>query len=272
MKKIYNSLLLLFLIGNSFGQQLNSEPLIIGKKETLFSTVLNEKRTLNIYLPENYDSTKSYPVIYLLDGTFNEDFIHIAGLVQYFNLQFKMPETIVVGIANIDRKRDFTFHTDSEDLKKSYPTTGHSRAFIQFIEQELQPYITKQLNTNNTRYLIGQSLGGLLATEILLKNPELFSHYLIVSPSLWWDNQSLLKQAPGLLSKQTDEKRYVYLSVGGKEHIIMRKDAKKLQSTIKKSTAKNTQLFFNFMKQESHATILHRSIYDAFLNLFPPVE
>lgn len=270
MKKICNTLLLLFLIGNSYGQQ--SELLIIGKKETLHSTVLNEERILNIYLPENYSTTKSYPVIYLLDGTFNEDFIHISGLVQYFNLQFKMPETIVVGIANVDRKRDFTFHTDSEDLKKSYPTTGNSEAFIRFIEQELKPYITQHFNTNDTNYLIGQSLGGLLATEILLKKPELFSHYLIVSPSLWWDDQSLLKQAPGLLDKQTDEKRYVYLSVGGKEHIIMQKDAKKLQSIIKKSTAKNTQLFFNLMKEENHGTILHRSIYDAFLNLFPYSE
>ena len=263
-------LLLLFLFGNSFGQQ--SESLIIGKKETLHSTVLNEERILNIYLPENYDNTKSYPVIYLLDGTFNEDFIHITGLVQYFSLQFKMPETIVVGIANVDRKRDFTFHTDLEDLKKSYPTTGHSDAFIRFIEQELQPYITKHFNTNDTRYLIGQSLGGLLATEILLKKPDLFSHYLIVSPSLWWDDQSLLKQAPGLLNKQSDAKRYIYLSVGGEEHIVMQKDAKKLYSILKKSTVTNTQLIFNFMKEENHGTILHRSIYDALLNLFPYSE
>lgn len=270
MKKICKTVILLFLIGNSFGQQ--SESLIIGKKETLHSTILNEERVLNIYLPENYDSAKSYPVIYLLDGTFNEDFIHITGLVQYFNLQFKMPETIVVGIANIDRKRDFTFHTDSEDLKKSYPTTGHSDAFIRFIEQELKPYMNQHFSTNNTNYLIGQSLGGLLATEILLKKPELFSHYLIVSPSLWWDDQSLLKQAPELLGKQSDEKRYVYLSVGGKEHIIMQKDTKKLQSIIKKSTAKNIRLVFNFMKEENHGTILHRSIYDAFLNLFPYSE
>lgn len=272
MNKLYNSLLLLLLFGNSFGQQSNSEPLIIGKQEILYSTVLNENRILNIYLPENYDKTKTYPVIYLLDGTFNEDFIHITGLVQYFNLQFKMPETIVVGIANVDRKRDFTFHTDSEDLKKSYPTTGHSDVFIRFLEQELQPYITKKFNTNNTKFLIGQSLGGLLATEILFKKPELFSHYLIVSPSLWWDNQSLLKQAPDLMSKQSDERRYIYLSVGGKEHIVIQKDSKKLQSIIKKSSKKNTQLLFNFMKEENHGTILHRSIYDAFLNLFPYTE
>jgi len=32
--------------------------------------------------------------------------------------------------------------------------------------------------------IIGQSLGGLLASEILMKKPELFNKYVIISPSL----------------------------------------------------------------------------------------
>src|SRR5690606_8834222 len=98
-----------------------------------------EDRLLNIYLPNGYDKEKVYPVIYLLDGSADEDFLHIVGLVQFFNLQLKMPDCIVVGIANVDRKRDFTFKTDLEDLKTAYPTTGGSASFIGFIEKELQP-------------------------------------------------------------------------------------------------------------------------------------
>ena len=59
-----------------------------------------------------------------------------------------------------------------------------------------------------------QSLGGLLATEILLKNPEMFDNYFIISPSLWWDDESLLNQAGTLLSKSPDTKKFVYVSVG----------------------------------------------------------
>ncbi|RZJ28106.1 MAG: alpha/beta hydrolase, partial [Flavobacterium sp.] len=60
-----------------------SKPFVLGNIEQIDSRELSEKRTINIYLPEGYqsgDSTK-YPVIYLLDGSADEDFIHIAGLV-----------------------------------------------------------------------------------------------------------------------------------------------------------------------------------------------
>ncbi|MDD3005857.1 MAG: alpha/beta hydrolase, partial [Flavobacterium sp.] len=66
----------------------------------------------------------------VLDGSAHEDFLHVVGLVQFFNLQMKMPKTIVVGIENVDRKRDFTFPTELKELKENYPTTGHSENFI----------------------------------------------------------------------------------------------------------------------------------------------
>ena len=93
----------------------SSKPFCIGKTITIHSKILNEDRILNIYLPNSYnpDSVKTYPVIYLLDGSRDEDFIHISGLVQFGSFSWinMIPETIVVGIANIDRKRDFTFKT-----------------------------------------------------------------------------------------------------------------------------------------------------------------
>ena len=60
----------------------------IGKTITIKSKVLKENRKLNIYLPLNYevDSLKTYPVIYLLDGSKDEDFIHVAGIVQFIFL------------------------------------------------------------------------------------------------------------------------------------------------------------------------------------------
>lgn len=61
----------------------DAKPFIIGETRILKSTILNEDRILNIYLPEGFDKSKSYPVIYLLDGSANEDFLHIVGLVQF---------------------------------------------------------------------------------------------------------------------------------------------------------------------------------------------
>jgi len=255
----------------AFAQTANIKPLTIGEIRTLKSKILNEERMLNIYLPQNFDKTKSYPVIYLLDGSINEDFIHVTGLVQFFNQMYAMPETIVVGIANIDRKRDFTFHTDLKDLQKDYPTTGHSDKFINFLEKELKPYIESQFKTTDT-YIFGQSLGGLLATEILLKKPEMFNNYFIISPSLWWDDESLLKQAPQLLSKIPDTKKFIYVSVGKGEHPVMIKDAETFYDVLKKSNKKNWTVEYKMMETDNHATILHRSLYEGLVKLFPYQE
>lgn len=247
------------------------KPLAIGEIRTLKSKILNEERTLNIYLPYGFDKTKSYPVIYLLDGSINEDFIHVSGLVQFFNQMYSMPETIVVGIANVDRKRDFTFHTDLKDLQKDYPTTGHSEKFISFFEKELKPYVESQFKTTDT-YLFGQSLGGLLATEILLKKPEMFNNYFIISPSLWWDDESLLKQAKELLNKSSDTKKFVYISVGKGEHPVMVKDAESIYDILKNSGKKNWKVEYKMMEGDNHATILHRSLYEGLVKLFPYQE
>lgn len=252
-------------------QTVTVKPLTIGEVRTLKSRVLNEDRTLNIYLPQNFDKAKSYPVIYLLDGSMNEDFIHVSGLVQFFNLMYAMPETIVVGIANIDRKKDFTFHTDLKDLQKDYPTTGHSDQFISFLEKELKPYIESQYKTTD-KYLFGQSLGGLLASEILIKKPEMFDNYFIISPSLWWDDQSLLKLAPQMLSKSRDKKKFVYVSVGKDEHPVMVKDAGSLYDLLKKAGKKNWTVEYQLMETDNHATILHRSLYEGLVKMFPYKE
>ena len=244
----------------------------IGEIKTIQSKILNERRTLNIYLPPTYNKDKAYPVLYLLDGSANEDFLHIVGLVQFYNLQFQMPDFIVVGVANVDRKRDFTFPTDAADLKKEFPTTGGSAKFINFIESELQPYIQSKYSTTETKFIIGQSLGGLLATEILLKKPQLFTHYLIVSPSLWWDNESLLRNALALLEQNRNRTAEVYIAVGMKEHPTMIKDAKDFSDILIHSKSPNLKVDLMEMEKENHASILHQSISDIFKKMYPLKE
>ena len=232
----------------------------LGIIRQLHSVELNENRTLNIYLPEGYNKDSSYSVIYLLDGSADEDFIHVAGLVQFYTFPWVnvLPKSIVVGIANVDRRRDFTFPTTVEKDKKDFPTTGGSEKFIRFLEKELQPYINQSFKTNGANMLIGQSLGGLLATEILLKKPDLFSQYLIVSPSLWWDNESLLKIKAAPFKNKTT----VYIAVG-KEGKIMEDDAKALHELLK---AKGTDLSlkFDFIGNKMHGNIFHQAVANAF--------
>ncbi|MBV6443242.1 MAG: Ferri-bacillibactin esterase BesA [Saprospiraceae bacterium] len=244
-----------------------NQPFILGVTASIHSIELGETRVLNIYLPEGYspDSSATYPVIYLLDGSADEDFIHIAGLVQYCNFPWVniLPKSIVVGIANVDRRRDFTFPTTIEADKKSYPTTGKSMEFIAFMEKELQPYIEANYKTNGHKTIIGQSLGGLLATEILIKKPLLFRDYIIISPSLWWDKESLLSVQPAIAPAQSPQKTRIYIGVG-KEGEIMKKDARRLYRKFKALKDKNIEIRYEYLSREDHATIFHLAVYNAF--------
>lgn len=245
----------------------NKHSLAIGETFEFQSEILNESRVLNIYLPYGYsaDSLKQYPVIYLLDGSIDEDFIHISGLVQFGSFSWinMIPESIVVGISNVDRKRDFTYPTNNKEDKMEFPTTGESEVFINFIENELQPFIEESYKTDSSITLIGQSLGGLLATEILFKKPDLFDNYIIVSPSLWWDNESLLKINP----KTYQSKKSIYISVG-KEGEVMERTAKELYIKLKTIKKENTELYFEFFENQNHGDALHLAVYDAFEKIF----
>jgi len=260
---------LIFFNFSSFAQKTEqAKPFILGAIQTIHSSILKENRTLNIYLPEGYspDSAKSYPVIYLLDGSANEDFPHVAGLVQFLTMIEAMPKSILIGIANVDRRRDFTFPTTIQKDLKDFPTTGKSESFISFIEQELQPYVSKTYKINSSKTIIGQSLGGLLATEILLKKPQLFTNYMIISPSLWWDNESLLNEAPMYLQKPLANGTQVYISAGteGKQ---MENDAKKLSALLQQQ--KNVKVNFLLLPEENHLTILHNALYKGFGFFYP---
>lgn len=237
---------------------------MLGETRELHSAILSETRTLNIYLPAGYSEagTTTYPVIYLLDGSADEDFIHVTGLVQFATFPWVniLPNSIVVGIGNTDRKRDFTFPTTIEADKKDFPTTGGSANFIAFITTELQPFITSLYRTNGSSTLIGQSLGGLLATEVLLGHPQLFTQYIIVSPSLWWDDGSLLNRANALPAAANTA---VYIAVG-KEEKPMKRQAKQLASLLRKRGGKHLQVEFEYLPDEDHATIMHEALYRAF--------
>ncbi|GGK70040.1 alpha/beta hydrolase [Rufibacter glacialis] len=256
-----------------------SKPFVLGVIDEIPSQILDEKRILNIYLPEGYNpkDTVRYPVIYLLDGGADEDFIHVVGLVQFNNFPWieRVPKSIVVGIANKDRRKDFTYPTTLPADQKRYPTAGKSENFISFLEKELQPYIEKNYPTNPSKTLIGQSLGGLLATEILFKKPTLFNKYIIISPSIWWDNGSILTQAPAILEKSFTPKTEVYLGVG-KEGLtpgdiprVMEVDVNLLVEKLRKTDNKNLSVYFDYLPDEDHATITHQAVFNAFRALYP---
>lgn len=279
MKKATLFLTFLFLLGfTAKAQQHSTTPFVIGVIDSFRSNLLNETRTINVYLPQRYaiDTALTYPVIYVLDGAADEDFIHIAGLVQYFNFPWinQFPESIVIGIVNTNRRRDFTFPVSNLDFlapmgfsADNFPAYGGSAAYISFIEKELQPYVAQHYRTTNGKTLIGQSLGGLLASEVLLRHTQLFDTYILISPSLWWGKEALLKEA-GAFNKLKNKPK-VYLSVGNEGNTMVG-DAKKLDALLR--LGGNNKVHFDYLSKEDHATIGHQAVYNAFKLLYPDIK
>ena len=73
----------------------------------IHSKVLNEDRVIWVRVPPGYQQSKEvYPVVYQTDapGHVNE----IGGTIDFLVTNGRMPQLIVVGIANTDRVRDLT--------------------------------------------------------------------------------------------------------------------------------------------------------------------
>ncbi|MBV6413463.1 MAG: alpha/beta hydrolase [Xanthomonadales bacterium] len=257
-----------------------SQPYVIAQSYTLHSQVLNEQRVLNIMLPEGYAEQpgQRFPVVYLLDGGQHEDFTHMAGAVQYASFSWvqKLPPAILVGIANTDRKRDMTFKASPNFVwpkwlhgySDAYKNAGGSEAFMRYIETEVQPFVEQNFRTNDDRMLVGQSLAALLATEVLLKKPRLFNQYVIMSPALWWDNESLLRRAPALLRELPKTPMKVYLAVGNEGPNMVR-DARALAELLRRHKTPQMQFVFEHLPKEDHGTILHPATLNAFGYFFP---
>ncbi len=261
------AVLTFILSSSATSMTVDTSAFVIGESLTFQSDVLHESRTINVYLPLSYSQEpgREYPVIYLLDGSADEDFVHISGLVQFGSFSWiqMVPESIVIGIANTDRKHDLTFPSSNERDQIEAPTAGGSARFIEMIEQELQPLVARRYRVNDSSTLIGQSLGGLLATEVLLKEPELFDNYIIVSPSLWWDDESLLQVSSADLSSVNA----VYIGVG-EEGPTMKRVAEELFEKLRNDKSIKENISYRYFPELDHGDTLHLAVYDAFESIF----
>lgn len=177
------------------------QPIVVGQSFTIHSTAFGDDRTVNIRLPDGYDAHPNarYPVLYLIDGGTDQDFLHIAGTIQLGAIWGRMQDVILVGIASKDRRSELTGPTADKDLMTRYPSAGHSAVFRQFLRTELKPMIATRYRTDGHDGVIGESLAGLFIAETWLREPGLFERYAAISPSLWWDKEALSREAAGLI-------------------------------------------------------------------------
>lgn len=204
MKRSFFTALFLLIFYYAGGQ--DDTQISIGRKETIYSEVLKEKRTFWIYTPA-YTSRaanpgKQYPVIYVLDG--EAHFFSVVGIIQQLsqaNGNGVLPEMMVVGIENTDRLRDLV---PSGDNNQPNP-------FTRFLSAELMPYINEKYRPAPYCLLAGHSLGGLTVMDILAQSPRLFNAYIAIDPSMWYLSEKFLKRVIRQMPSQNLEGRRLFI-------------------------------------------------------------
>ena len=245
-------------------------PIVIGTSYALPSAAFGGAREINVWLPPGYaESEVAYPVLYLLDGgTMWQDFHHISGLAQLGTVNGTTRDVIVVGAASVDRRNELALPTENPELIAQYPTQGQSERFREFLRDEVQPFIEGRFRTSGETALMGESLAGLFVVETFLKAPEMFDHYVAVSPSLWWDGGRLAAQAGAHLRDHSNDPRTLILTLGD-EGPEMEAPMEVLVAHLRDHAMPGLTWDYTPRPDESHATIYHGAALDAFRRLFP---
>lgn len=245
------------VIISSGGKAVAQQPakIFIGETVTIHSEILNEDRTLFICTPAGYNfNDNRYPVLYMLDGA--DHYFHVSGIAHFLSSIGHIPQMIVVAIPNTQRGRDLT-----PTLVAGLSHTGGGKEFLNFIDGELIPFIDNNYRTHPYRVIAGHSLAGLFVTYALLERPELFGGYIAVSPTLGWDEGVLLGRARSFFNLHARLDKFYYVTLGdeGKRNFD---NIKKFTDTIKRTSPDGFRWEFNHMKDESHVSTPHKSIYD----------
>jgi predicted alpha/beta superfamily hydrolase len=270
----------------------NTEINLITSKENGVRYKLFVSLPEGYYLEGNYSYREKYPVVYLLDP--DVEFALAENIARTLVNYGAIKPFIIVGIGYQDqdlsmmdpktfwgkwthnRARDYIptgvlsgigkFEGGDYDYKGLAQYTGGSEKFKEFIINELIPYVDNSYRVSRERALIGHSQAGLFTTWMMLKSTSVFDKYMILSPSLWVDNRSIIRQKHKIntLSKTT-----VYFAVGSLEYDSngsMVQDLELLYSSLPKS--KNINSKIEIIDDEDHVSIVPIALTKGFKFLF----
>lgn len=270
MKPIF--LFLLCIISQSiFGQKAND--LVFGKKDSIYSKILNEKRKIWVYVPEKpkfqkLDTIETYPVVYLLDGYSN--FHSVSGMLKrmgHINQGAFFPKMIVVGVLNTNRWRDLTPNKgDKNDPRLSndiLQNSGGGENFISFIENELIPFVDSKYPTKNYRTFMGHSLGGLTVMNTFIKHNNIFDSYAAIDPSMKWAKEKLLGEIKNKRFGEEFLNKKLFLAIAHS----MKREMDTL--TVQKDKTKETKHIRSILKLNKYLKVKSKDNFDFSSKYYP---
>ena len=251
MKKTVVFFLFLFLALNTSIAQV--------KYETIQSSKLGEERQIKIQLPRGYnsDEDKTYPIFIVLDGDYM--FEAVAGNVDYYSYWEDMPESIVVGVNQLDKRYDDGMYSEQNSLPIE---TG--AAFFEFIGMELLPYIEKTYRAGNFRVAVGHGETANFINYYLLKPQPLFQAYISISPDL---APNMIDYLPEVLSK-IQSKTFYYLANTNNDAKSILRMTEALNTDI--TAIENESLVYDFDSFDgpSHYSVPTHAIPSAIESIF----
>jgi len=179
------------------------------------STANGATYNLKVGLPANYDpSVGKYATIYVLDG--EEDFDFVSNQCKEITDKNAVEQVLVVGIGyGKDRSIDYT-------PTKISSVTGGAPEFLNFIKTQLIPEMEELFGVDtarSSRVILGHSYGGLFGANVFCVDNELFGNYILLSPSLWFDDLVSLQLEVDYREQNKDRSQLVFMGIGAAENL-----------------------------------------------------
>ncbi|WP_348746243.1 alpha/beta hydrolase [Tenacibaculum sp. 190524A02b] len=205
----------------------------------LTSSYLNEKRVVNIRLPDGYECSKAtYPVIIVFDGELLSDYV--TSLFKYNYDVY--PPSIIVGVHQIKRDEELVSIEGKEDKNVN---------FSNFVNEELLSYIEKNYRTNVMYTLIGHSFGGVFTLNTLFKNKKI-KYGIAISPTIWGIHK---KSVWSEIEKQKQVNKQLFLGYGENENKGLKKGVKELSTFLEKDAGVKLKMK-QFLEEDHNSSIL----------------
>lgn len=260
--------LILTLIFNNFCYALSSPTddsyKVINK--TLKSNVLSETRSVTIQLPKNYDSNleREYPVFFRLDGASHLSSMNVV--LESLQSQAAAPEVIIVAIENTDRLRDL-YPTVNSDPHGPVGLGGGAEKFLQFITDELMPWLNDNFRTHHYNIIEGASAAGVFALYAMQQKPMHFNAAITYSPAVWWNFGATGKSTIDYFKSTGHATQYLYTAIGN-EPEPMRGYYDQMISGIKKHKPQGLRWINDSFSDVPHNLTSSAGIFRAYHNLF----
>ena len=230
--------------------------------DSLFSQVLHEKRNIRVYLPQNFNASDRYDILYLLDG---EDFGDYASQIISVEREFEYaPPLIIVSILNRDLEAVKTSSRNRDFLpvyNESFPVSGGSANFLSFIKNELMSHINSKFPLHGRNILFGQSFGGLFTLFTLFTRPETFDSYIASDPGIWYNKGYINKLALQNARKLNNLNRTLFIA-GREGQLFHAIGIYSLDSILKINAVPGFKYKCVAYINELHSTIKVKAIYD----------